>query len=341
MSSDPTEPRLRLPALDVARGVAVISMLVAHFAPGTPLGFVTGLSEWLTAALFALLIGAGAAASRNRPLGRSLAIAAVRGLVLVVAGLLLERSPGQIDVVLVELGALTAVSPLFARLPSVVLGLVALVLTGVAHPLIGVARGVSNDLWVGGSPHLARVVEILASGVHYRLTTLLIHAAIGVLVMRHLTRARRGPLALVAAVFAAAALAGLAAHRLGLASSVPYTGTPTEIAVSAGLSLLVVSLCLLLVRDRTPLVLEPLRAAGTMAMSLYVLQVAGVSAWLGTQAPGTSDDSWVIVAVTVIASLVIPRLWQAVTPWRGPLEAVTDALVRPLRGRPRTAAPKA
>lgn len=338
-SPSPTRPLGRIDALDVARGLAVISMVAAHFAPGAPLGALTSLSEWLTAALFALLIGAGAAGSRHRPLGRTLAIAAVRGLVLVLVGLWLESDPGQIDIVLVELGALTVVAPLLARLPSPLLATAAAALTLGAQFLIAPAQGLMLDLWRGGHPHLARVVEVAAGGVHYRLTTMLVHAALGVLVMRHLVGAPRGRTALVGAAAAALALCGLVGHRLGLVSSLPYSGTPTELAVSAGLSLLVTATCLLLVPGRAAAWAEPLRAAGTMAMSLYVLQVWGVATWLDTRPPGASDNSWALVGVSVLLILVLPVVWQRVTPWRGPLEALTDALVRPLRPARRDSVP--
>ena len=46
--------------MDAARGVAVISMFVAHTAPSNGTADVLYLSEFLTFPLFALLVGVGA-----------------------------------------------------------------------------------------------------------------------------------------------------------------------------------------------------------------------------------------------------------------------------------------
>lgn len=50
----PHTPDTRLTWPDLARGVAVVSMLVAHTAP---VGGILNLSEFLTAPLFAMIVG--------------------------------------------------------------------------------------------------------------------------------------------------------------------------------------------------------------------------------------------------------------------------------------------
>ncbi|WP_447646028.1 hypothetical protein [Nocardioides zeae] len=62
-------PRVRDLGIDAARGLALVSMFVAHFAPTAGPGGVLDLSEYLTAPLFAFLIGWGpssVAAARAR-----------------------------------------------------------------------------------------------------------------------------------------------------------------------------------------------------------------------------------------------------------------------------------
>ena len=105
-----THPRpTRLDGLDAARGLAVVSMLVAHLSP---VGGVLDVSEYLTAPLFAVIIGIsmGVRLTERRPApGRVLLDNAQRGLVLIVLGVLLQAIYAQIDVVLPYLGVLIIV----------------------------------------------------------------------------------------------------------------------------------------------------------------------------------------------------------------------------------------
>lgn len=112
---------------DAARGVAVLSMFVAHVAPG---GGIILLSEFLTAPLFALLIVVSLAFSwRNRRTAAPAwyAVQAARGGVLIILGMLLQLVYWQIAAVLQALGVLTivaaAVVPVVARRPVLCLAL--------------------------------------------------------------------------------------------------------------------------------------------------------------------------------------------------------------------------
>lgn len=106
--------------LDLARGLAVVSMLVAHTAPA---GGIFNVTEYLTAPLFAALIGASLHHALERwrgSTGRFLASAALRGLLLFLAGVALQPVYLQIVVVLQWLGALSVVLALVVvlRLPA-------------------------------------------------------------------------------------------------------------------------------------------------------------------------------------------------------------------------------
>ena len=117
----------RLDGLDAARGLAVLSMLVAHLCPA---GGVFTISEYLTAPLFAVIIGISMGvrlAERRPPAGTFLLDNLQRGLVLVVLGVLLQAIYAQIDVVLPYLGVLVIVlaplALLLHRLPVLTLGI--------------------------------------------------------------------------------------------------------------------------------------------------------------------------------------------------------------------------
>ncbi len=118
----------RLDGLDAARGLAVVSMLVAHLCPA---GGIFDVSEYLTAPLFAVIIGHldGGASRRARapPAGTFLLDNLQRGLVLIVLGVLLQALYSQIDVVLPYLGVLVIVlaplALLLHRMPVLTLGI--------------------------------------------------------------------------------------------------------------------------------------------------------------------------------------------------------------------------
>ena len=112
----------RLDGLDAARGLAVVSMLVAHLCP---VGGIFNVSEYLTAPLFAVIIGISMGVQlteRRPPAGTFLLDNLQRGLVLVVLGVLLQALYDQIDVVLPYLGVLVIVlaplALLLHRLPG-------------------------------------------------------------------------------------------------------------------------------------------------------------------------------------------------------------------------------
>ena len=117
----------RLDGLDAARGLAVVSMLVAHLSP---VGGVLDVSEYLTAPLFAVIIGIsmGVRLTERRPAPTWFLLDnAQRGLVLIVLGVLLQAIYAQIDVVLPYLGVLIIVlaplALLLHRVPVLTVGL--------------------------------------------------------------------------------------------------------------------------------------------------------------------------------------------------------------------------
>lgn len=115
---------------------------------------------------------------------------------------------------------------------------------------------------------------------------------------------------------------------LGLLGSEPHSGTPFDVVGSAGISLVVIGLCLLVVRDPTPWSF-PLRATGTMALTVYSAHIVvifvlchsfergedGVYPWQNTL-------TWLLfVAIAMaVSSLWIHRFR------RGPLERIITTI---------------
>ena len=102
----------------------------------------------------------------------------------------------------------------------------------------------------------------------------------------------------------------------------PHSGTPFDLAHTAGCALAVVGVALLVLRARpAALALAPLVAAGTMTLSLYTAHVVALPL-LGTVL-GPTASYW----LQVVALLAAATAWRAAAargrvPRRGPLEQV-------------------
>lgn len=322
--------------VDVARGVAVISMYVAHVAPSDGPGQVLLLSEFLTAPLFALLVGVGAELSAQRPRrSRAWRSALVRGGVLLGLGVWLASLPSQILIVLVWLGVLTWVMAGVARLPSaLVAGIGALGL--VAGPLwqrdVSAWWARSIDAYGGpdapGVRVLGAVLDVVLINDAYRLVAFVGYACLGVLAVRHL-RARAVPLA-VTSLGAAAALFAL--DKVGGVPLDPYAGTWQETAFVAVLALATLAGSWVVADRWQGAPVEALARVGGMALTLYVLHVLATIAYLRTEPVSGRDDSWPLLAGLVIGSLALAWLWHLALGRtrfrRGPIEGLVGLATR-------------
>ena len=324
-------PSGRDAAVDTVRAVALLSMFVAHGVPYAP-GGLWALSDFLTAALFAMLVGVGGGLSEHS--GRAALLGwFVRGLVLILVGLLLEKAGAQVYVILVHLGALTWVVALLRPLPSLVLAGCAAWLALVAPPLQESWQGVYRELLLERSSVLARVVDVVLTGVPYRLITLTIWAIVGLLLARHVLRSgtltAQREMKVGAIVLGLALVAYLGLGRLGgNLELVPYSGTWLEIGFNALLASGVLLCVVGAGRGRDRRVLAQL---GQMSLSIYTLHVLWLALLARTVFEGRTDDSWWTFASLVVGALAVAAAWSRVprsSRWaRGPLEAGSDALV--------------
>lgn len=320
----------RDPGIDVARGVAVLSMFVAHFAPTPGPARVLVLSEHLTAPLFAFLIGWGAWLGRERP--GLLASTLVRAAALVGGGLALERVGSQILIVLVWLGVLTLLAAVLVRLPSPVLAALAvgLLLAVPSAQRWGERRATTwrlADLAAGGDGAglVPRLYDLAVAGPSYRLTTFVALAAVAVLLAR-----LDGPrLRVGSAGVAVVTATGLfAADRLGVLVVEPYAATwPAQLFVLALAVATVQPVRLVVAHGRTAgaVLVDLLAPLGAMTLSVYALHV-GVSAWWVHDGRHASDDTWVLLAALSPAAIAFSLVWPRVVraePWRrGPAEGL-------------------
>ena len=333
--------RVRSRGIDATRGVALLSMYVAHFSTGVGVLKALEVTEFLTAALFATLIGVGAElahASPRRDEVRDLVSALVRGAVLVLVGLWLEGVGAQIYVVLVWLGVLTVLAHLLVRLPTVLVVAVTAA-AFVAGPLI---RADLTETYVPRS----WLTELTFTHPSYWLVGFLVHAATGVLALRAVRRPaiRRVvvPWGAIAAIAVAVVL--LALMTLDRVDIAAYSGTHAELFLTTCLCLGTLAVVVGVVDALPPAATAPLVWLGQMALTLYAAHVL-FAAWVVQHR--LTDNGVDVMLATILGSLVAVALWRgawrlvlgdgSTTAWvRGPAEGVVALLValliRPLAG---------
>lgn len=319
----------RIIGVDIARCMALLSMFVAHVAPsGGPAG-VLNLSEFLTAPLFALLIGVSAYLSSERMSFPVLfASSVVRGIVLIAVGLYIDTWGAQVDIVLAYLGVLSiAIAPL-VFLPAWVLGALSLICWWFAATAkTYFAASYMEQVLADGYLHYA--YQWVFTGAYYQAFTFLAYACMGAVFARAL-----GDWGAIGDTVTAVAATGLAGLVYWYATSnlpefLPYTADRTEIAFNLFLSVAVLGWSCLLARvfaSRSHL-LDPLVVTGRMTLSLYVLQI-GVLALYARYAPAYGlplrDDSWAMMAGLILGAVLFAWGWDRLLGGtfarRGPLE---------------------
>ena len=321
----------RLDGLDAARGLAVVSMLVAHLSP---VAGALDVTEYLTAPLFAVVIGVAMGlvlAERRPPTSVFLRVNVQRALVLVALGIGLQALYAPIVVVLPYLGLLVIVlaplALLLHRMPVVTLGVAAGL--AVVSPVV-MERAREWLVQQPQAPAMARdLVQWLAAGSSYRVVSLLAMALGGLALSTVLRRAGRLPVAWV--VSGVLLASSLAAYLLGAASpdgSAAYSGTTAEIVGATLLARGTVVLsfaCLEALRDLgAGRVAGPLLATGRLALTAYTVQILWL-ALLSTLRDGAPDDAWWILGSSLV--VVVGTCWALDRWWgTGPLEWVVHRL---------------
>ena len=325
----------RLDGLDAARGLAVVSMLIAHLSP---VGGPANITEYLTAPLFAVVIGVAMGLvleDRRPPAGTFLRDNALRGILLVLLGVLLQATYDQIVVVLPYLGiliiVLAPVALLLHRVPIVTLGVAAAL--AVLSPLV-MERAREWRLRHPDAPAMVLdLVDWLAAGSSYRVVSFLAMALGGLALATVLRRATRMPGAwLVGGVLLAVSLA---AYLLGAASpdgAGAYSGTTAEIVGATLLSCGTVVLSFAVLQTMRDLgagpVADPVLATGRLALTAYTLQILWL-ALLSALRDGAPDDEWWILGSSIV--VVVGACWALDRWWgTGPLEWVVHRLRTPL-----------
>lgn len=361
----------RVDAVDVARGIALIGMMLVHVGPRAAFGESPPIGDLVAggraAPLFAMLAGVSLTLVHRRdPEGAGSARATiVRAVLLIVLGLGL----GSIDdmpafIILAFYGLMIVAALPFRRLGTRALSLVTLAWIAVA-PVVLIGIQVLHDPVVAGQAELSQLrqpvdllMELIVWGA-YPAGVWMAYLLVGLLVGRlDLRQAGVGwrlvgvGAALVASTLAVAYVlftTGAMHDRYGqgwpllFANRIyPYdeaswndllllgehTSAPLNVISSTGSALLVIGLCVVLARAPwAKLLLEPLRAAGTMTLTLYTLHVLWF--WRASSshdAPALLvPDSYQHWLLQVVVLCTLALIWQMFFR-RGPLEGLMRAL---------------
>ncbi|MGJ4075064.1 hypothetical protein ACN4BK_08435 [Corynebacterium macclintockiae] len=321
-STDRGEKRPRILGLDIARGLAILGMIYLHL--GHPLWQAKVILSGLPAALFAVIAGVtmmliwnnatrrvaaqaqaeaqaqaaaeaqtGTGANARKPQAtptQTIAKLAARGAIITLIGLALLPAGGEIQVVLVVLGATMLATAWVPPLPTAAKAALLLIATAAAT-----WRYAPLELPLP-YPHLAWVAYILAGMILFDVYVGKDGAGAG------------GVQKLTTAIACLAAAAGFylrfQTDLPGWARATGHTGVLGEIVLSIAVAAIVLHLCMIVgrhVRAGNPLV-----ALGSMALTVYILHVL-TALWWQTHV-SLHSDLW--AAAFIAAFLVFAWVWK-------------------------------
>lgn len=321
----------RIAGVDVARGLALVGMFVAHLLPVEEETLADGRSSVLFATLAGVSLGLLTGGATPPPRGeraRLLPGIALRGLLLIFLGLILWTLDSGIAIILDYYGVffLVLLPVLFA--PRRVLLALALAFLTVGTAILAAAPD-DPSLLPGGDLVLYLPAEWFVTG-YYPGLLWLAYPLIGLLLARSDLRSRRTQLIALACGATASAIGYGGARLLG-ADAAAHSHTVWE-GFGAGGFAVAVTAALLLVTTARPVAvaLYPLGAAGSMALTLYTGQVIAIAAMRAAAPAGGTTDAQdaTMLAVLIIGGLATATIWRLLL-GKGPLERAMALLTRP------------
>jgi uncharacterized membrane protein YeiB len=323
----------RIAGLDIARGLALVGMVYAHTVPDPASGAETvfdGRSSILFATIAGVSLGLMTGGIR-RPVrgerGHVVTVVAVRGLLLILVGVLLTTLQTPIAIILDTYGFLflVAIPLLFA--PPWVVALVAAASASLGPILVTTLTAATTGPDAAGTNPWAYFALRWLEGT-YPAPVWLAYIAVGILIARSGIRTRTVQLGIAAAGAASAIVVYSVAAAVGH-PVLAHTDTTWEVLASGGVAVAVIGLCTWLTESTTPRVsqhvqsvLRPLSAAGSMPLTIYTVQVVAIWAYLAAIRYDGPFLGWQNLGV--FFAIAVPLITLA-TLWRrrfeqGPLE---------------------
>jgi uncharacterized membrane protein YeiB len=332
----PVPPRLagRIVAVDIARGLAILGMLVAHVIPRPDDAelLVDGRSSILFASLAGVSLGlmtggASPLPPAERPAAR--VSIAIRAVVLITLGLLLWLFPHGIAIILDYYGImfLLLIPVLFAN--RLVLAVIGAALLLIAPPLAASASERLTDPWP---------LDWFLTGYYPALVWLPLLIAGLIATRSDLTRLRT-QLALTAGGVVAMVVGYGSAIVLPDVTAEAHSSTLAEILGSGGFAFTLLGVLLLVTSPRTRVigaairaVLWPVAAAGSMPLTIYTGQILAltIAVFVETASDAIVIDyrGWPLLIALIVGSLGFASGWRAMF-GTGPLENIMRQLTRP------------
>lgn len=355
IASAPTSVRTRIGGIDIARGVAIVGMVMVHIGPqevsGDSLLAVGYRSPHGRASiLFIVLAGIGVSLlagdrSDTRVRGATMRLW-WRALILLPIGLVLQQLPTNVAVILQYYAFYFVVASLLLHLGDRALLAVAAASATLGPALLVWMHQVVPDWFQPGVPawyDAGRIVRDVTLTGYYPVVVWTAPLAVGMWLGRRpiSTPAMARLLLLGGAVVTAVGfvMSDVAVALLGTATSEgdwrqlvaiePHNEMPLWVLTSGAIAVAIIGGCVL-IGQRMPRVSWPLVAFGQLAFTTYVLHllvIAVAPQWLERDELLTA---WVSVARFTIVSVAIAAAYRMVAA-RGPFEML---LRLPLR-RPR------
>lgn len=319
--------------VDLARGIAIVAMIIAHVKVWWPfdhgaVGYALAQVNNLASPLFCLLMGvsAGIVLTRPRDTVRGTPFVlrnVVRGIVLVAVGLLLEQLDTFVAIVLQALGVVLVVGSPLVLLPVWAVGALVLTTFVLGPEANELAR---TQLEPTSSWALARLREWTLLSPYYRLTNLLPFFLAGALLAR---RGLRTPDLRLVTLAGLAGLVFVVAWRL-TGHDLAISGTLADNVSDLGLSFTALGLTILAARTaalrRVVHALIPVAAVGALPFTAYVLHVALIALVLRIWDPGRPWSAWPLPSAAILLLTVLGGWLWWTRRGRGPIER-TLALV--------------
>lgn len=313
------EPPGRIPGIDLARGLAVLGMYVAHLTMVTPLewsrpetwlGVVEGRSAILFATLAGVSLGLIGARSQTRADALDVARAQrssimIRAVLIWALGLLLLSLDVPVFVVLPAYGVLLLIGAFMVSWSTRALGITAALTAAVAPFVVTLIDG-------GGPPETGSIAKFVSDvlGWNYPFVLWLAFVAAGILAGRLISRGP-SPTALLLGLGVSFAMLGYAVfgpvgnqvvERQGADLPVgsvlwemsvfrddPHSHGVGEAFGSGGFALAVLALCVLTGTTALRWLLWPVRVIGSMPLTAYTAHLLVWGIWIMVT-PGVGSD---------------------------------------------------
>ncbi|MEY2848236.1 MAG: hypothetical protein RI885_901 [Actinomycetota bacterium] len=325
----------RIVGIDLARGLAVLGMFIAHAIPRPDVGelLVDGRSSILFATLAGVSLGLITGGDRPLPRGRRrtrVLGVLVRAAAIFVIGALLLLLDSEIAIILDYYGIMFVLLIPLLFLPRWLLAVIAGVLA-VAMPAYAMTLPFVDE----SDPGLDGALQDYLFTGYYPALVWLPFLLVGLICARSGLARPATQLAMTGGGVLAAVVGYTVGAVLPGAAATAHSGSTAELVGSGGVAVAVTGVVLWMtapdrgafgrvIRTAT----SPLAAVGSLALSVYVLQIIVLAMAVALRAEGSVDyPGWPLLTVLVFGSLIGAWLWRRFV-GRGPLERAIGALSR-------------